>query len=76
MLSGANKISWDASAAPARWLSSQAQTGISVGVVLRVIHTIHQALMHQSLFEKSRFNGEGRCPCQTGVPALAGKLVF
>ena len=43
--------------------------------MLRVIHTVHQALMHQSLVEKSRFTGKSRCPRQTWVPAFAGKLV-
>jgi len=42
-------------------------------LVLRGIHTIHQALMHQSLVEKSRFTGKSGCPRQTWVPAFAGK---
>jgi hypothetical protein len=41
--------------------------------VLRVIHTIHQGLMHQCLVEKSRFTGESRCLSQAWVPAFAEK---
>ena len=41
-------------------------------LVLRVIHTIHQAMTHHRSYQ-IRYTGESRCPPQKWIPAFAGK---
>jgi hypothetical protein len=41
-------------------------------LVLRVIHTIHQAMARHHSYQ-SRYTGESRCPRQKWIPAFAGK---
>jgi len=43
-----------------------------VRLVLRVIHTIHQAMTHHRSYQ-IRYTGESRCPRQKWIPAFAGK---
>src|SRR5258706_16431836 len=44
-----------------------------IELVLRVIHTIQQAMTHHRAHTQSRFTGESRCPRQKWIPAFAGK---
>ena len=41
-------------------------------LVLRVIHTIHQAMTHHRSYQ-IRYTGESRCPRHKWIPAFAGK---
>jgi hypothetical protein len=41
-------------------------------LVLRGIHTIHQAMTHHRSYQ-IRYTGESRCPRQKWIPAFAGK---
>jgi hypothetical protein len=43
-----------------------------IALVLRVIHTIHQAMTHHRSYQ-IRYTGESRCPRQKWIPAFAGK---
>jgi hypothetical protein len=46
---------------------------LRLSLVLRVIHTNHQATAHPIAHTKSRYTGESRCPRQKWIPAFAGK---